>query len=466
MPLDGLELVVVELGRLGQDGVADADLADVVQQRAQAQHVEIVLAEPHGVPDRDRQQADALRVAGGVGIAGVERGDQGADRAEVGGAGLGPGFVHGLQQRRERGAERVQLLDRLLRHHRRRLLGRFHHRMDVARDAIDRRGDAPRQRDAGQQAQDEAARDDDDQPRHGRRGGAIAGRGDRRHRVDRGRTDRAGRAGRRGARRPRRTRRSARGDRGGAGAPRAWRAPGRSTCWRSADRRRARRSPSGPRRRAPRRSGRPGGAPRRERPGAARPPRRSARRWRDTAPRRRRSPGPTSTVSASAMRRRPVPAGQPGALGPALTTTRPSRPTTARPSDRSSAAMRSISTLEGVQLVQRDRVDAEVTLFLVGLEDGLDRRAAGDQAGPQQRVAPAIALRGRELPLAPPSGCWRCRVRRRRGSRAPSPTEIAPSTPTTVAKAITTTRTTNRGAGDGDPGGVARASSRRSRDRQ
>ena len=292
MPLDGLELDVVQLGRLGQDGVADADLADVVQQRAQAQHVEIVLAEPHGLPDRDRQQADALRVAGGVGIAGVERGDQGADRAEVGGAGLGPRFVHGLEQRRERGAERVQLLDRLLRHHRQRLLGRFHHRVDVARDAIDRRGDAARQRDAGQQAQDEAARDDDEQPRHGRRRGAIAGRGDRRHRVDRGRADAldeqvgvalAGRVERAA---------HARGDRGGAGAPRAWRAPGRSTCWRPADRRRARRCRSGPRRRAPRRSGRPGGAPRRERPGAARPPRRSARRWRDTAPRRRRSPGP------------------------------------------------------------------------------------------------------------------------------------------------------------------------------
>ena len=50
VPLDGLELLVVQLGRLGQDRVADADLADVVQQRAQAQHVQILLAEPHGWP--------------------------------------------------------------------------------------------------------------------------------------------------------------------------------------------------------------------------------------------------------------------------------------------------------------------------------------------------------------------------------------------------------------------------------
>ena len=66
---------------------------------------------------------------------------------------------------------------------------RFDHGMDVARDAVDRRRDAPRQRDAGDEAQHQPAGDDADQPRHGGRGGAVTRRGNGRDGVDGGRTD-------------------------------------------------------------------------------------------------------------------------------------------------------------------------------------------------------------------------------------------------------------------------------------
>ena len=71
-----------------QHPVGDADLADVVQQRAEAEDVELPLVEPQLPPDDDRQRADALGVAGGVGVARVERGGQRLDRADVGELGL------------------------------------------------------------------------------------------------------------------------------------------------------------------------------------------------------------------------------------------------------------------------------------------------------------------------------------------------------------------------------------------
>ena len=43
MALDDLEFVVGERAGLAEDGVADADLADVVQQRAEAQHLDLVV---------------------------------------------------------------------------------------------------------------------------------------------------------------------------------------------------------------------------------------------------------------------------------------------------------------------------------------------------------------------------------------------------------------------------------------
>ena len=79
----------VSASRLAQHGVADADLADVVQQRAEAQDVELVVGELHLAADGDRDRADALGVAGGVRIPRVERQRQRADGADVGAARLG-----------------------------------------------------------------------------------------------------------------------------------------------------------------------------------------------------------------------------------------------------------------------------------------------------------------------------------------------------------------------------------------
>ena len=89
--LDERELLRGQRPGLAQDGVADADLADVVQQRAR------------GAGSRARRRAaricrpmatdigaDALRVAGRVRVARVERQRQRADRADVGAAGFRP----------------------------------------------------------------------------------------------------------------------------------------------------------------------------------------------------------------------------------------------------------------------------------------------------------------------------------------------------------------------------------------
>ena len=76
---------------LAQHGVADADLADVVQERAEPQDLELVGGEVHLPADRHRHRADALRVAGGVRVPRIERQRERADRADVRVLGLGFG---------------------------------------------------------------------------------------------------------------------------------------------------------------------------------------------------------------------------------------------------------------------------------------------------------------------------------------------------------------------------------------
>ena len=72
---------------LAQHGVADADLADVVQEGAEPQNLELIVGQGHLPADADRHRADALRVAGGIRVPRVERQRQRADRADIGGLG-------------------------------------------------------------------------------------------------------------------------------------------------------------------------------------------------------------------------------------------------------------------------------------------------------------------------------------------------------------------------------------------
>ena len=81
--LDDVELGRGQRARLPQHVVGDADLADVVQQRAEAHDLDVGGRQVELPADGHRQHADAVRVPGGVRIARVERRRERADRARV-----------------------------------------------------------------------------------------------------------------------------------------------------------------------------------------------------------------------------------------------------------------------------------------------------------------------------------------------------------------------------------------------
>ena len=88
---------------LEQHRVGHADLADVVQQRAQPDHFDFLVAQAQRPADRDRQHADALGMSGRVRVARVERHRERANRAGVGGLRL----IFGGGDRRDERVERV-----------------------------------------------------------------------------------------------------------------------------------------------------------------------------------------------------------------------------------------------------------------------------------------------------------------------------------------------------------------------
>ena len=57
MPFDLLELLTRQRPVLAQDLIADADLADVVQQRAKAQHLDLSSGQVHGSTNHHRKRA-------------------------------------------------------------------------------------------------------------------------------------------------------------------------------------------------------------------------------------------------------------------------------------------------------------------------------------------------------------------------------------------------------------------------
>jgi hypothetical protein len=88
MPLDLLVLLETQAIRLGDDGVANADLAHVVEQARDVDALEQVLGESHLAGDLRGVHADALRVAARVGVLRVDGFGQCTDRLDVGGAQL------------------------------------------------------------------------------------------------------------------------------------------------------------------------------------------------------------------------------------------------------------------------------------------------------------------------------------------------------------------------------------------
>ena len=81
---DLLEFVRRQRAGFTQDVIGDANLANVVEQRAQTNDVDFGLAERELARDEHRQRADPFRVACGVRIPRVERRGQRADGAEIG----------------------------------------------------------------------------------------------------------------------------------------------------------------------------------------------------------------------------------------------------------------------------------------------------------------------------------------------------------------------------------------------
>jgi hypothetical protein len=68
MPLHLGVLPVVELGRLDEDSVGDRDLADVVEEGAEAKRVELLRVQAELLAERERDALDAERVPGRVGV--------------------------------------------------------------------------------------------------------------------------------------------------------------------------------------------------------------------------------------------------------------------------------------------------------------------------------------------------------------------------------------------------------------
>ena len=138
-----------------QDVVGQPDLADVVEQRAEADDGHLGFGQLQLPRDHHRRLADALRVAGRVRVAGVERRRQRADGAEVGGARFGFGRRQPAHQLVEAGGERVELAALARGLHGAAEVARRGHRRDGVRHAVDRIGQRPRQPQAGERREHE-----------------------------------------------------------------------------------------------------------------------------------------------------------------------------------------------------------------------------------------------------------------------------------------------------------------------
>ena len=81
--LHDLALGVVERALLVEDRLGDRDLADVVEDGSVAQVAQLRLVHPELTPDGLRPLHDRVRVMGGVGVLGLQRGRQRLGGAEV-----------------------------------------------------------------------------------------------------------------------------------------------------------------------------------------------------------------------------------------------------------------------------------------------------------------------------------------------------------------------------------------------
>src|SRR5207249_9556408 len=72
MLLEQRSLLLRECARLLQYAIGDTDLADVMEQRAHADPIQLIIADFHGLRNGTGVLTDAAAVAGCVAVAGIE----------------------------------------------------------------------------------------------------------------------------------------------------------------------------------------------------------------------------------------------------------------------------------------------------------------------------------------------------------------------------------------------------------
>ena len=80
--LDDLELLPRERGRLREDRIRHADLADVVEERCGPEQLEALRRQAELAAEKQRHRADTVRVAGGVRVFRLDGRVQCLDRFE------------------------------------------------------------------------------------------------------------------------------------------------------------------------------------------------------------------------------------------------------------------------------------------------------------------------------------------------------------------------------------------------
>jgi hypothetical protein len=142
--------------------VADADLADVIGRRAEAEDLDVGFAERICRPTIT-DNADPLGVAGRVRVARVERCRQSLDRGDVGRLGRLFGRDERRHQLVERVRERGELLARAPRRQALREVVRGRHGFQLLRQIVDGTRDGLREPEADDGAKAERAERDDEE---------------------------------------------------------------------------------------------------------------------------------------------------------------------------------------------------------------------------------------------------------------------------------------------------------------
>ena len=192
-----LELLVLLGGQrrgFPKDRVADTDLADVVEKRAESEHFEVGLAEVQPPADEDRKSADPLGVTGGVRVPRVEHGRERSNRTEIGRLRLGLRRRQATDEIVERFGERIEFQADPGWMQRPAEVARRGHHPDLSSELVDGAGQRMRQPETAEPGEHERAERERAERPQCVAGGGAGRRVNRGKRVDTGRARRQERA--------------------------------------------------------------------------------------------------------------------------------------------------------------------------------------------------------------------------------------------------------------------------------